>query len=141
MAYTNKTHATGEDPVAFLNTIEDPVKRDDSFRLLALMEKVTGKPPVMWGNSLIGFGSYRYQYDSGHKGEYLVIGFSPRKANLSIYILPGFDDYRALMKKLGTYMTGRSCLNVKKLADIDETVLEQLIGTAYQDMLQKYTCS
>ena len=141
MASVNKTHATGQDPVAFLNSIEDPIKRDDSFRLLELMGKITGKPAVMWGTSLIGFGSYRYQYDSDHKGEYLVTGFSPRKANLSIYILPGFDDYQDLLKNLGRHKTGRSCLNLKKLADIDEAVLEQLIAAAYQDMLQKYTCS
>ncbi len=141
MANSNKTHATNKDPVAFLQTVDDPIRQADSFVLLELMERITGKPPVMWGDSLIGYGSYQYRYASGREGVYLVTGFSPRKANLSIYILPGFDNYKNIMQNLGKYTTGRSCLNVKKLADIDLHQLEKLVACAYQDMTRLYACS
>lgn len=111
----------------FLNTVEDKQKREDCFKILEMMKKITKEEPKMWGPSIVGFGSYHYKYESGHEGDMCIAGFSPRKQALTIYILPGFDKYESLMKKLGNYKTGKSCLYIKKLEDIDMKVLSELI--------------
>ena len=99
-----------------------------------MMERLSGHPPKMWGPSIVGFGRYHYTYDSGREGDFLATGFSPRKANMSIYIMPGYQDYGALMERLGKHKLGKSCLYVNKLADIDLEVLEELIRAGLKDL-------
>lgn len=100
----------------------------DCRTIMALMKKATGEEPRMWGPSIVGYGRYAYKYDSGREGEWMVTGFSPRKANLVLYIMMGFEEESALMRKLGKHSTGKSCLYIKKLADVDVKVLEELIA-------------
>ncbi len=128
-----KTKPTEQDVEAFLSAIENDQKRQDAFAILQLMQDVTGESARMWGPSMVGFGSYHYQYASGHEGDSFVTGFSPRKDNFSLYIMGGFDRYSALLEKLGKFKTGKACLYVKKLADIDLEVLQELVkqSTAY----------
>lgn len=123
----NKTQATVASVDAFLDAIADPQRRDDCRRVRALMEAATGAPAVMWGPSIVGFGRYRYRYASGREGEWPVTGFSPRKNDLTLYLMPGFEQQAALMAKLGKHKTGKSCLYLKRLADVDRVVLEELI--------------
>ena len=111
----------------FLNSVEDVKKQEDSFRILKLMREITGEEPKMCGNSIIGFGSYHYKYDSGREGDWFQTGFSPRKQNMTLYIMTGFDRYEELLAKLGKYKTGKSCLYIKKLEDVDPVVLRELI--------------
>ena len=134
----NKTVATESSVSAFLDSIEDKEKRNAAKKILNLMEKISGDRAKMWGPSIIGFGTYHYKYESGREGDFFKIGFSPRKQNLTLYIMPGFDRYEELMQKLGKYKTGKSCLYVKKLEDIDWSVLEELTSRAYQYMTAKY---
>ena len=105
---------------------------------LDVMRHITGWKPQMWGPSLVGFGRYHYKYDSGHEGDSFVTGFSPRKTALTVYIMPGFSAYPELMKKLGRYKTGKSCLYIKKLEDVDRKVLERLIRASVKDMKKRY---
>jgi len=111
----------------FLHAVPEERKRQDSFTILKLMQEITGQEPKMWGDSIIGFGTYHYKYASGREGDTPVTGFSPRKQNLTIYIIMGFDGYEALLKKLGKYKTGKACLYINKLDDIDISVLKELI--------------
>jgi len=134
----NKTIATTGSVTDFLNSITDAEKREDSFALLALMEKITGEKPVLWGTSIIGFGSYHYKYDSGREGDMPLTGFSPRKQNLTIYIMAGFTTYAGLLEKLGPYKTGKSCLYIKRLSQINIAVLQELIAASYQRLDTKY---
>ena len=129
-----KTKATDASVEAFLHGVESEKKREDAFAILALMAEVTGEPPKLWGSSIIGFGSYHYKYASGHEGDACLTGFSPRKQNLVLYILAGFDQYDALLAKLGKYKTGKSCLYINKLADIDQTVLRELVSQSVAHM-------
>ena len=129
-----KTKATDASVEAFLHGVENEKKREDAFAILALMEEVTGEPPKLWGSSIIGFGSYHYKYASGHEGDACLTGFSPRKQNLVLYILAGFDQYDALLAKLGKYKTGKSCLYINKLADIDPDVLRELVAQSVAHM-------
>ena len=122
-----KTKPTDQSVEAFLNGLSDEKKRQDSFTLLDLMKNVTGVEPKMWGSSIIGFGDYHYTYASGQEGDWFLTGFSPRKQNLTVYITAGFDQYEALLKQLGKYTTGKSCLYIKKLEDIDLPTLKTLI--------------
>ena len=122
-----KTKPTDQSVEAFLSGLSDEKKRQDSFTLLDLMKKVTGAEPKMWGSSIIGFGDYHYTYASGREGDWFLTGFSPRKQNLTLYITAGFDQYEALLKQLGKYTTGKSCLYIKKLEDIDLPTLKRLI--------------
>ncbi len=112
---------------AFLNSVTDPKKRQDSFAVLELMQQVTGEEPVMWGDSIIGFGSYHYSSKSGREGDWFLTGFSPRAQNLTLYIMSGFDQYDELMSKLGKYKTGKACLYVKNFEDVDSDVLRELV--------------
>jgi hypothetical protein len=125
---------------AFLKSVENDQRRKDSQQLLAMMKAVTGKAPKMWGDSIVGFGAYHYKYKTGREGDWMVTGFSPRKQNLTVYIMPGFSKYQALLKRLGKYKTSVSCLYLNKLDDIDRKVLKQLVARAYQDMQKIYPC-
>jgi hypothetical protein len=111
----------------FLNTIGDEQKRTDSFRLVEIFSKATGAKPKMWGPAIIGFGERRLKYDSGRELDWMIVGFSPRKANLTLYALSGSPEQKALLEKLGKHSTGKGCLYFKSLADVDEKVLEKLI--------------
>lgn len=134
----NKTQPTETSPHAFLETVTSEVRRRDGETLLAVMARLSGEPAVMWGGSMIGFGRYHYRYDSGREGDFFRLGFAPRKSNLSIYIVPGFDDYGDLLKDLGPHKTSVSCLYIKRLADIDMPALEALIARAWADMARRY---
>ena len=136
-----KTQPTDEDPKEFIERIEHPVKRRDSEVLLDIHRRATGKDPIMWGDSIIGFGQYHYEYKSGHKGDWPTAGFSPRKQNLTIYIMLGFDRYKPLLNKLGKHKHSKSCLYINKLADVDLKVLEELIKKGYEDMHSVYECN
>ena len=133
-----KTRPTRASVAAFLGALTDPQRKRDARRLLALMKEVTGLRPVMWGESIVGFGSYHYVYGSGRQGDWPLTGFSPRKHNLAIYIMPGFARYSALMAKLGKFKTGVSCLYVKRLEDVDEKVLVRLVTRSVADMKKRY---
>jgi hypothetical protein len=133
-----KTAPTGKDVITFLNGVEGDSRRQDGLELLEMMKEITGEPPVMWGPSIVGFGQYHYRYASGREGDFMITGFSPRKQSISVYIMPGFDRYTELMQKLGKHKTGKSCLYINKLADIDRDVLRQLIHESYTYMKQKY---
>jgi len=123
-----KTKPTDEKVEYFLNSIVDEKKRTDSFKILQMMREVTGEEPVMWGPSIVGFGKYHYKYASGREGDWMKIGFSPRKQNLTLYIMDGFDGYSSFMSKLGKFKTGKSCLYIKKIEDIDTGVLSELMA-------------
>lgn len=129
-----KTKATDASVEAFLHGVESEKKREDAFAILALMAEVTGEPAKLWGSSIIGFGSYHYKYASGHEGDACLTGFSPRKQNLVLYILAGFDQYDTLLAKLGKHKTGKSCLYINKLADIDQDVLRELVTQSVNHM-------
>ena len=126
-----KTTATDDDVLDFLSSVDDAQKRTDSLTLIEMMQEVTGYPPVMWGPSIIGFDRYHYKYDSGHEGEYCVIGFSPRKNALVLYLLNGYEGANPQLEKLGKYTIGKSCLYIKRLSDIDLDVLREMIETSY----------
>jgi|SRR6188768_4043430 len=136
--YELKTKATKSSVEKFLDAIEDEQKRDDAYAILDMMQKATKDEPKMWGPSIIGFGTYHYKYDSGHEGDMCRIGFSPRKAALTLYILMGFEGYDELMAKLGKYKTSKACLYIKKLEDIDVKVLKKLITLSVKYTKAKY---
>ena len=119
---------------AFLNSVPDEKKRQDSFMVMELMKQVTGKEPEMWGDSIVGFGSYHYKYASGREGDWFITGFSPRKQNLTLYIMSGFDEYDQLLNKLGKHSTGKSCLYIKKIEDVDVGVLKELVKKSVEHM-------
>jgi len=119
---------TSADVDAFLEAVPDANRRADANALLELMRSVTGEPPVMWGPSIVGFGSYHYRYESGRTGDAPLAGFSPRKANLVVYLVGGFEDrYPKLLEQLGPHTTGKACLYLKRLGDVDLDVLRQLV--------------
>jgi hypothetical protein len=134
----NKTQPTEQQVEDFLNSVENDRRREDSFALLKMMRELTGEPAVMWGSSIVGFGTYHYTYDSGREGDHLKVGFSPRKSSLSLYIMPGFERYQELLEKLGKHKTGKSCLYINKLADVDLDVLQTLIRESVEYMNEKY---
>jgi hypothetical protein len=129
--YELKTKINDASVEMFLKAIPEDKKRQDSFAILDMMKEVTGEEPKMWGTSIIGFGTYRYKYASGQEGDWLRIGFSPRKQNLSLYIMSGFQQNEDLMAKPGKYSTGKGCLYIKKLEDIDQNVLKELIKASF----------
>ena len=133
-----KTKLNDGDVEAFLNSVENEKRRTDAFVVLEMMKELTGWEPKMWGNSLVGFGSYHYKYESGREGDFFKVGFSPRKQSLTIYIMPGFERYEELMAKLGKHKTGKSCLYINKLEDIDINVLKDLITLSVDYMTNKY---
>ena len=123
-AKTGKTKASVK---AFLDAVTDDQRRADALLLKRMMGRITGKRAAMWGDSIVGFGSYRYEYASGRSGDWPLTGFSPRKGAMSIYVMSGFGGQDALLKRLGKFKTGKACLYVKRLEDVDLAVLEQLI--------------
>ena len=134
----NKTKATGASVTAFINSIEDRQKRADARKVAAMMRKATGKRAKLWGPSIVGYGTYHYKYASGREGDFLMTGFSPRKQALTVYVIPGFEHFETLMNKLGKYKTGKSCLYIKRLSDVDEKILEQLINRSVKYMREHY---
>lgn len=134
----NKTQPTAESVEAFLAVVEPQRKREEAQTLDALFREVTGWAPQMWGPTMVGYGRYHYVYDSGREGDSLATGFSPRKAKHSIYILPGYADYGAILQRLGKHSTGKSCLYINKLADIDLDVLAELIRTGLADLQRRW---
>ena len=136
--YENKTKETDASVTEFIDSVDSEKKREDAYRLLEIMGELSGEPAKMWGKSIIGFGSYHYKYESGHEGDSLRLGFSPRKAKHSLYLMSGFDGYEEIMSRLGKYKTGKSCLYINKLADVDEEVLKELILASLKWMDEKY---
>ncbi|MCB1271577.1 MAG: DUF1801 domain-containing protein [Microthrixaceae bacterium] len=134
----NKTRPTEVDPHDFLDTVENPTRRSDAEVLLEMMKRVTGCEPRMWGPSIIGFGRYHYRYDSGREGDSMITGFSPRKANLVIYVMPGYEDRTEQLDALGKHRLGKSCLYVNKLADVDLSVLERIVADGVAEMRSAY---
>lgn len=134
----NKTKPTKVSAAAFINSIEDKQKRADAKKVATMMRKATGSNAKMWGANIVGYGQYRYKYESGREGDFMLVGFSPRKTALTLYVIPGFENFTPLMKKLGKYKIGKSCLYVKRLSDVDETVLDQLICDSVQYMRKNY---
>lgn len=133
-----KTKATPVSVDQFIEAVEPPQRRDDARVIDAMLRRVTGEQPKMWGPTIVGYGQYHYRYDSGHEGDMCRLGFSPRKPQLVLYVLTGDDEEAALLAKLGKHSTGKSCLYIKKLADVDLGVLEQLTRHALAQMNAKY---
>jgi hypothetical protein len=134
----NKTQATVTRVEDFVTGIADENQRADARSLIAMMTRLSGEPATMWGPSIIGFGRYRYRYDSGREGEMCRIGFSPRKGQTVLYLIDGFEGHAELMAKLGKHKTGKSCLYVKRLSDIDLVVLEDMCRSSLAYMAAKY---
>jgi hypothetical protein len=126
----NKTRATTLSVGAFIDALTDPARRSDARELVELMQRASGEKPRLWGPSIVGFGSYHYRYDSGREGDMPLISFSPRKAAMVLYSMLDHSEARAHLAKLGRHTTGKGCLYIKKLADVDRTVLETLIKNA-----------
>lgn len=129
-----KTKRNKGDVQAYLNSIENEVKRQDSFTIMELMKEVSGEEPEMWGDSIVGYGTYHYKYASGREGDWFLTGFAPRKQNLTLYIMAGFDQYDKLLGDLGKYKTGKSCLYINKLEDVDQDVLRELVRQSVEHM-------
>lgn len=134
----NKTKPTRASVDKFLKSAADKNRLQDCYKIIDIMKKITGEEPVMWGPGIVGFGKYHYRYESGREGDMCLCGFSPRKQNLVIYILMGFTKNAELMKKLGKYKTGKSCLYINKLEDIDVKVLKELIKESVKTV-RKYS--
>ncbi len=134
----NKTTETDASVDDFIDSIEDEQKRSDAKKILRMMEEITGETPKLWGTSIVGFGNYHYKYESGREGDFMKIGFSPRKQNLTLYIMNGFEHQEKLMSTLGKHKVGKSCLYIKKLEDVDFDVLTNISTQSYQYMTEKY---
>lgn len=133
-----KTQPSEQDIDTFLAAVEDEKRREDCRTVVALMAEVTGEAPRLWGGSMIGFGSYHYVYDSGREGDWFLTGVSPRKQSLTLYILPGHERYPDLMERLGRCRTGKSCIYVKSLEDIDTEVLRELVERSVRHLRETY---
>lgn len=131
-----KTKVNDASVTKFLNSVEDEQKRNDSFEILKLMKQITKEEPKMWGSSIVGFGSYHYKGKSGREGDWMLTGFSPRKQNLTLYLMGGFDTHADLLNKLGKFTTGAGCLYIKKLDDVDKKVLKELVQESVRRMKQ-----
>jgi uncharacterized protein YdhG (YjbR/CyaY superfamily) len=129
-----KTKRNKGDVQAYLNSVENEGKRQDSFTIMELMKEITGEEPEMWGDSIVGYGTYHYKYASGREGDWFLTGFAPRKQNLTLYIMAGFDQYDTLLGDLGKYKTGKSCLYINKLEDVDQDVLRELVRQSVEHM-------
>ena len=134
----NKTKATEASVAAHLAAIADETRRQDCAALAQLMSRVTQQPPVLWGPSIVGFGSYHYQYESGHQGDSCLVGFSSRKGDISVYLLAGFPGRDELLARLGRHKMGKACLYVRRLGDIDPKVLEQLVVGSVTEIKRRY---
>lgn len=136
----NKTRQTNASVRTFLDTVESDVRRRDAVTLIALMRRVTGVEPKMWGPTMIGFGAYHYKYESGREGDMMRLGFSPRKASLSLYLIGPDAEFKRLLAKLGKHKRSVACIYVNKLADVDMDVLERMVAQAWVADLSKYGC-
>lgn len=134
----NKTKPTGSSVVAFINAIEHPVRKADAIELDKIFREVSGFEPTMWGPTIIGYGKYHYTYESGREGDMCATGFSPRKANLSLYIMPGYQDFGHILNRLGKHKLGKACLYINKLADVDIDVLKEIIRAGLDDLNSKW---
>ena len=134
----NKTQPTTQSVADFIGAVDHPVRRADAEALDAMFRRVTGWQPRMWGTTIIGYGQYHYTYDSGRAGDFLAMGFSPRKANLSVYIMPGYADFGGILARLGKHKIGKSYLYINKLADVDMAVLEELVQAGLKDLAAKW---
>lgn len=134
----NKTTETAASVVDFLDTVVDEAKRKDSLHLVEIMKAKTGFEPRMWGTSIIGFGSYHYRYESGREGNAPLVGFSPRKNELALYLAADFEEREELLRRLGRHKTGKACIYVTKLADVNEEILKKLITASMNQTLRKY---
>ncbi len=132
-----KTQRNDASVEGFLSRVENDMRRNDSFVVLDLMGKITGDKPAMWGTSIVGFGSYHYKYASGREGDSPIVGFSPRKQSLTLYVMDGIDKYGALLGRLGKHKTGKVCLYINKLEDVDQDVLAKLIQQSVAFVLKK----
>ena len=136
---SNKTIPTDASVADFIASLDTPCRQDEAARLDTIFREVTGFAPIMWGPSVIGYGRYHYRYDSGREGDFLATGFSPRKAAISVYILPGYADFGAILKDLGKHRLGKSCLYINRLSDIDEGVLKRLIRAGLDDLGKRWS--
>ena len=134
-----KTKVNKASARAFLDSVKDRQQREDAFKVLEIMKRVTRKQARMWGPSIVGFDTYHYKYDSGREGDMCMIGFSPRSQALTLYVMPGFRGQDGLLKKLGKHKSGKGCLYIKKLADVDPAILEKIIAGAYTHMKKQYS--
>lgn len=133
-----KTKPTGMSVDAFIEAVQPAARQADARAVRALLERVSGRPATMWGPSIVGFGAYRYRYESGREGEAPRVGFSPRSSALVVYVMDGFPGHAELLARLGRHTTGRSCLYIKKLADVDMGVLEELVTASLAAMRDRY---
>lgn len=133
-----KTRETADSPEAFIERVENARQRDEAREIVAWLTEMSGSPPRMWGPSIIGFGQYHYRYESGREGEMPRLAFSPRKGNTVFYINGGFENYAEIMDRLGKYKTGKGCLYVRSLADVDKAALVELLRSSFQFMDMKY---
>jgi hypothetical protein len=138
MAYDAKTKPTPQSAASYLDAIDDEARRQDCKELAALMKKVTGCAPKMWGASIVGFDEYHYKYDSGHEGDSAIVGFSSRKGPISVYMPAGYDGAEDLLAQLGKYKVGKACLYVNRLADVKLAVLEKLLARAVVETKKRY---
>lgn len=134
----NKTKQTKASVESFINKIKDETVRNDCYSIIKIMKSITKEEPRMWGPSIIGFGSYHYKYASGREGDMCIAGFSPRKQNLTIYLMPGFEVQQSLLKKLGKHKTSKVCLYIKSLEDVDVKVLKEMISISVKEMKKLY---
>jgi hypothetical protein len=134
----NKTQVTVVDPMDFILSIEHPVRRADALKLDTLFRTITGWEPRMWGPTIIGYGAYHYTYESGREGDCLATGFSPRKANLSLYIMPGYQNFAYILDRLGKHKLGKACLYINKLADVEIDVVAEIIKAGLDDLAARW---
>lgn len=137
--YEQKTKETDQSVIEFIESVDNPKKREDAYKLLDIFQETTGFEAKMWGPSIIGFGSYHYVYETGHEGDAPLVGFSPRKAKISLYFAPGDPDREDLLKKFGKHTTGKACVYVNKVEDIDVSVLQSLIKQSVSFLQIKYS--
>ena len=134
----NKTQRNDVDVMAYLESVQNNRRREDSLVVLKIMEEVTGEPAEMWGASIVGFGSYHYKYESGREGDFMISGFAPRKQALTLYIMGGFERHEELLAKLGKHRTGSSCLYINKLVDVDLDVLREIVSESVAHMRREH---
>ena len=130
-----KTKVNDASVDSFIDSIADEIRKRDSRILLELMKQVTNDIPKMWGTNIVGFGTYHYKYASGREGDFMRVGFSPRKQSLTLYIMPGFEEYQDLLSQLGRHSTGKSCLYIKNLEDVDLEIVRKLVKISYEAQL------
>ena len=134
----NKTKQTNASVDMFINSLKDETEREDCYTIIKIMKSITKEEPKMWGPSIIGFGTYHYKYASGREGDMCIAGFSPRKQNLTIYLMPGFEIQQSQLKKLGKYKTSKVCLYIKSLKDVDVKILKEMISISVKETKKLY---